>query len=735
MHLVIVESPTKARKLSGYLGSEYRVEASVGHIRDLPKKKLGVDLEQNFEPEYEVDADKKDVVKKLQDLAKKADVVYLATDPDREGEAIAWHVQHLLENGGGTRKKDQDFKRATFHEITKQAVMEAINSPSEIRLALVDAQQARRVLDRLVGYKVSPVLWKKIRRGLSAGRVQSVALRLIVEREREIEAFVPEEYWELDVALSALGAGQNVKIFDEGKVIDDVPAEVFIARVTELGTIERGSTVKFEPKTEADVTGLVENLPTAAYEIAEVERKERKRVSLPPFTTSTLQQAAATRLGLTSKQTMRLAQQLYEEGLITYHRTDSVNLSEQAVQMARSFITQHYGTHYVPSAPRRFASKSKNAQEAHEAIRVTDLTVDTNKVHAASSRFTEQHERLYDLIWRRFVASQMETAVYDQTTLTVRATKDSLVAVLRSTGSVLKFDGWMKLFPAGDDTLLPAVKEGQVVHYQDLNAAQKFTQPPPRYNDASLVKELEKRGIGRPSTYASIISVLEDRAYVTRDAKRFVASPVGMTVSDFLVQHFPTVMDYDFTAGMEDDLDAIARGEREWRQVIKHFYEPLAERITVVTNEADRAEIPVEKTGETCPQCHEGEIVLRTGKFGKFRSCSRFPDCDFSENHFEKVENVVCPLCQEGDVIIRQSRWGKQFFGCSRYPECDWADWKQPEPGARVTPEEWKIRQEERKARQAARASKSKTAKASATKAKKSTKKKTSSRTKKASKT
>ncbi|HEX7018206.1 MAG TPA: type I DNA topoisomerase, partial [Patescibacteria group bacterium] len=615
------------------------------------------------------------------------------------------------------------FKRATFHEITKSAVMDAINHPSEIRLALVDAQQARRVLDRLVGYKVSPVLWKKVRRGLSAGRVQSVALRLIVEREREIEAFKPEEYWELDVALNAKADSIKQEIFNEGKAVEVLPQDVFVARVIEVAG------KKFEPTTEADVSGLVQSLPAATYTVKQVERKERSRVSLPPFTTSTLQQAAATRLGFTSKQTMRLAQQLYEEGLITYHRTDSVNLSEQAVQQARQHIGTHYGSSYVPSSPRRFANKSKNAQEAHEAVRVTDLSIDPQGIMTTSSRFTEQHVRLYDLIWRRFVASQMNSAVYDQTTIVVEAQgtsaqSGSVNALLRSSGSVLKFDGWMKLFPAGDDTLLPAVTEGQTVSYQDLNAAQKFTQPPPRYNDASLVKELEKRGIGRPSTYASIISVLEDRAYVSRDAKRFVASPVGMTVSDFLVQHFSNFMDYAFTAGMEDDLDAIARGEREWQKVIGAFYGPLADKIKTVTEEAERAEIPVEKTGETCPKCGQGEVVLRTGKYGKFRSCSRFPDCDFSENYFEKVADVVCPLCQQGEVIIRQSRWGKQFFGCSRYPECDWADWKQPQPGARITPAEWKIRQEERAARKEARAAKNSKTKGTGSKAATTRKKK-----------
>lgn len=728
MQLVIVESPTKARKLSGYLGNEYAIEASVGHIRDLPKSGLGIDIDNNFEPTYEINEDKKSVVEKLKRLAKKADTIILATDPDREGEAIAWHLQHLLTSS------DSKFVRATFHEITKQAVLDAIAHPKTVNIDLVNAQQARRVVDRLVGYKLSPVLWKKIRRGLSAGRVQSVALRLIAEREREIAAFIPDEYWEVDVALDTNLQAKPTRIFkvvqknDGGETASEdettdssatsdsfdsstiVTESGFIVRVVRIGQDD------YKPSKEEHVTSVVADLKAKStnYTITAVEKKERKRVSLPPFTTSTLQQAAATRLGLTSKQSMRLAQQLYEEGLITYHRTDAVALSTQSVQMAREYISNRFGEMYIPSSPRLFTVKSKNAQEAHEAIRVTQVKDDPNSIISESARFTPQHVRLFDLIQRRFLASQMETAVYDQTTIHVTATTQGSEQGgeqggehkqygLRTTGSVLRFDGWMKLFPAGDDVLLPAVSENQKANYLDLASAQKFTQPPARYNDASLVKELEKRGIGRPSTYASIISVIEDRGYVERDAKRFVATSIGLTVCDFLVEHFKTVMDYDFTAEMEEDLDRIARGEKEWKGIVANFWKPFVLTIGSVEETAERAQIPVEKTGEKCPDCAEGEIVIRTGRFGKFKSCSRFPECKYTQNIVETIEGVVCPLCSKGDVLAKKSRWGKPFFGCSRYPECGWASWKKPEPGEKMTQAEWEVLQAEREERKKAR--------------------------------
>ncbi len=703
MNLVIVESPAKARKLKSYLGEKFEVEASVGHVRDLPKKELGVDVEKDFEPTYVIVYGKKKVVTELRRLAKKAEKIYLAMDPDREGEAIAWHVKNLL----AEKLKDADiFARATFHAITKEAVLEAINDPTTLNDDLVDAQQARRILDRLVGYKVSPVLWRKVRRGLSAGRVQSPALRLIVEKEREIEAFEPEEYWELDVALSTEKVEPKTA-FAEDKPLDELPAEVMIARVDELDG------KKYEPGEEEEVTGVVKALPTANYQVKSIEKKERRRWSLPPFTTSTLQQQAAYRLGMTSKQTMRLAQQLYEEGLITYHRTDSTNLSKQALAMARDYIKENYGEKYLPKKARVFKSKSKNAQEAHEAIRVTNLQLAAETVPSQGPKLGQRHQQLYDLIWRRFVASQMEKAVYDQTRFDIMAeskaelreklAKETIKtfkeAQLKVTGSVLKFDGWMKLFPSGTDTFLPDVDEQQLLHYLDLNAAQKFTRPPARYNDASLVKELESLGIGRPSTYASIISVLEDRNYVEREDKRFKPTLIGITVSDFLVENFKQIVDYDFTAEMEEDLDRIARGEKQWREVISEFYEPFEEKIEDVLENADRAKVPVEKTDRDCPECGEsegGKLVIRTGRYGKFYSCDRFPDCKYTENYVEKLDGFNCPLCGKGEVVIKNTRRGATFYGCSRYPDCDWASWKKPQKGEKISQEEWAEKQKKR---------------------------------------
>ncbi|GIK83451.1 MAG: DNA topoisomerase 1 [Patescibacteria group bacterium] len=700
MNLVIVESPTKAKKLKHFLGSEYQVEASVGHIRDLPKTGLGVDVEHDFEPTYEVSENKVKVVTKLKQAASHAEKIYLATDPDREGEAIAWHIKYLLEEGKGKKKTNAEFFRATFHEITKSAVLKAIEHPSKINKDLVDAQQARRVLDRLVGYKVSPVLWKKIRRGLSAGRVQSVALRLVVEREREIEAFKAEEYWELTTALST--KQDKRKVFSkEGKLDDDLPEHIF------AGLVSQVNSKKFTPTKQADVEPVLAVLPTAEYVVNLVEKKERNRSSLPPFTTSTLQQKAATSFGYSGKQTMQIAQQLYEEGLITYHRTDSVTLSQTAIEMAREYIGSQFGQQYLPEKPRVFAKQSKNAQEAHEAIRVTDIGVTHKDIQGKSSRFSTQHAKLYELIWKRFIASQMETAIYDQTSVDVvftpKEVKNSIKqGIIKITGSVLKFDGWMRLFPNREDSLIPELTKGQQVHFTDLFAAQKFTQPPARYNDASLIKELEKRGIGRPSTYASIISVIIDRGYIERTQKKFFATPVGMTVTDFLLKYFEQIMDYEFTAEMEEDLDRISLGKKKWKDIVGTFYGPLEKKIETVTDKAERTQIPVEKTGEKCPTCGDtehGEIVIRTGRFGKFKSCSRFPECKYTENIVEIVEDVVCPLCGKGEVTIKNTRWGKPFFGCSTYPTCNWASWKKPEKGEKITQSQWDELQKKREER------------------------------------
>jgi DNA topoisomerase-1 len=747
MNLVIVESPTKARKLTAYLGKDFKVEASVGHVRDLPKKSLGVDVEHDYKPEYEVSDDKQKVVANLRKLAKDADKIYLAMDPDREGEAIAWHIKYLLQhdkNGKKTKvtKESSDFLRATFNQITKSAVLSSIEKPGKINIDLVDAQQARRVLDRLVGYKVSPVLWKKIRRGLSAGRVQSVALRLIVEREKEIQKFKAEEYWEFEVAAAQDAVAKKAEsVFKDGKVKGNVKKDILILN------LEKKNNKKIKVDNKKDADEVVDYLKDADYIVQSIDKTERRRQSLPPFTTSLLQQAAANKLGFSSKQTMSLAQNLYEEGLITYHRTDSFNLASSAVEMAREYIANEYGQEFLPKEARVFSKKSKNAQEAHEAIRVTHVKTRMEDL-PNKAKLTERHARLYDLIWRRFVASQMEAAVYDQTTVLVEAKKQSAQNkyLFKTVGSVMKFIGWRKLFKVSEDRLLPELTEGEKLNYLDINPMQKFTQPPARYNDASLVKELEKRGIGRPSTYASIISVIVDRAYVERKEKRFFATPVGITVSDFLVKNFDEIMDYDFTAEMEEDLDRISLGKKEWVKVVDSLYKPLAKKIKTVDKDADRVQVPVEKTGEKCPDCAKqveagelkkseaGEIVIRTGRFGKFKSCSRYPDCKFTENIIETLPDQKCPLCAEGDVIVRNTRWGKPFFGCGRYPDCDWASWKKPSPDYKVTKKEWeeiKKRREEWKAKRAktmaakkGSSSKATTKKASKATAKKTTKKK-----------
>jgi DNA topoisomerase I len=686
-NLVIVESPTKARKLKGYLGTDYKVEASVGHVRDLPRKTLGVDVDKDFKPVYEVSEDKKEVVAKLQKLAKSAKNVYLAMDPDREGEAIAWHIKFLL-NG----KNKPKFLRSTFHEITKDAVLKAMEKPGTIAMDLVDAQQARRVLDRLVGYKVSPVLWKKIRRGLSAGRVQSVALRLIVEREREIEKFKPEEYWELDVALDSEKVGSflpkqarrsKVEIFKDKKVLDILPEGVLVARVEKIGK------KKYEPKSEKDVKGVVADLKKASYSILDIEKKERRRNALPPFITSTLQQAAANRLGYSAKQTMRLAQGLYEEGLITYHRTDSFNLAESAVSKARKYIQTKHGDQYLPEKPNFYARKTKNAQEAHEAIRITHINIEVDAVTSQDKSLTSRHAKLYDLIWRRFVASQMTPAVYDQTTVLIKATKGKDNYELKTNGSVQKFAGWTVLFSNREDVLLPDLEINQKLNYLDLNALQKFTQPPARYNDASLVKELESKGIGRPSTYASIISVIIDRGYVDREEKRFFATKIGCVVNDFLVKNFKDFMDYDFTAELEEDLDRIARGEKDWQKIVKSFYAPLKKEIAVAEKNTDRVKIPVEKTGKKCPECKKGNEVIKDGRFGKFLSCSDYPECKYTKNIVVKLDGQKCPLCSKGDIVVKNTRWGKPFHGCSRYPECEWGSWGKPKKDLKLTKKEW----------------------------------------------
>ncbi|KKT30815.1 MAG: topoisomerase protein [Microgenomates group bacterium GW2011_GWF2_45_18] len=656
MHLVLVESPTKAKKLAQYLGAEYDVHASMGHVRDLPPSKMGVDVDHDFEPEYEITSGRKSLVADLKKRASTSDIVYLATDPDREGEAIAWHLQALLE----PKKSKVKFVRSTFHEITKEAVLAAINAPAEINMDLVNAQQARRVVDRLVGYYVSPVLWKKIRRGLSAGRVQSVALRLIVEREKEILAFKPEEYWEVDVLLRSLSSEAKQEFLARVSAVDKKP---------------------FDPKSKDDVDPILDHLKTASYVVHAVEKNDRRRSAYPPFTTSTLQQACANRFGWSSKQTMMVAQSLYEEGLITYHRTDSFALSQQAIDAIRSTVDSEYGKQYLPDKPNYYKKSSKNAQEAHEAIRPTVYS--ENDLKKAQLDLDDKQSKLLALVRNRAVASQMNDAIFAQTLVEIHATttSSSKIVTLKANGSILQFDGWYKAYAQTSDTTeLPNLQEKESLEYRKTQAEQKFTQPPARFNDASLVKTLEKLGIGRPSTYASIISVISDRGYVERKEKAFIPTSIGTTVSDFLVKNFPKELDYQFTAEMEDDLDAIARGEKQWKKIVRVFFEPFQKTVDEVTKTGERAKIPVEDTGEKCPTCGEGNVVVRTGRFGKFLSCARYPECKYTARLVQTVDGMKCPDCNEGDVVYKRTKRGRGFYGCSRYPSCNFASWQKPTP-------------------------------------------------------
>ena len=646
MQLIIVESPTKARTLSRFLGEGYQVEATMGHIKDLPKSELGVDVEHNFKPRYDPVVKKADIVKNLVKVAKKAEKVYIASDPDREGEAIASHVEEIVDGG-------KEY-RIVFHEITKEAVEEAIKAPRKIDRNLVDAQIARRVLDRLVGYKLSPLLWRKVRRGLSAGRVQSVAVRLIVEKEREIEAFKSKEYWEISSEVSTKKKEHFVVMLAK---IDDAKAEV-----------GKGE----------DAKKIVGDLEKAKYEVASVVKKEVIKRPYPPFTTSTMTQAGARIFGWSAKRTMSTAQGLYEEGLITYHRTDSAHIAEGALKRLRDYISEKYGKNYLSEKPVFYKVTSKVAQEAHEAIRPTDVAKDFK---VSNSRYAKDQETLYNLILRRFVACQMAPSIYDETTIQVIAVKGKKY-LLRASGQIIKFEGWRKVIPAKKETeeefaKLPEVTQEEPLQLIKVDSIQKFTEPPARFNEASLIKMLEKLGIGRPSTYAPIITTIQYRNYVEKTEGKFYSTPVGVAVNDFLIGNFPDIFEYQFTAEMEDDLDKIAEGKTKWEVPIKKFWTPFAQTLEIVEKGSKRVKIEVEKLGKACPLCKKGELVIRIGRFGKFVSCSRFPDCKFTEKYIEKV-GMKCPKCEKGDVIVKKTFKGKRFFGCSRYPDCDFASWRNP---------------------------------------------------------
>lgn len=640
MKLVIVESPTKAKTISQYLGDEFVVLSSYGHVRDLPKSDLGIDTEHDFTPTYIVPTKAKKNLSELKKAAAKADGIILATDEDREGEAIAWHLAEALGlNKKSKTKTPKPVERIAFHEITKSAIAEALEHPRTIDMNLVNAQQARRVLDRLVGYKLSPVLWKRYYRGLSAGRVQSVATRLIVEREREILAFKPDEYW----TITALVPFEAQLFSKDGKPLE-----------------------KLAVPDEATAQQILADLQNAQYVVANVERTETTRMPHAPFTTSTLQQEANKRLHYSSKQTMMFAQGLYEAGYITYMRTDSVNLAEQSLIEAKAFIESQYGAPYY--ARRKYKTKSKSAQEAHEAIRPTD-PARTPEIMA--SELTPQQLKLYDLIWRRFMASQMAVAVFDAATIDVNAKQYGF----RANGSVLKFDGWLKVLPSKfEENNLPVVRISEQLTLTELKPEQHFTKPPARFNEASLIKTLEKEGIGRPSTYAAIISTIVLRKYVEKDRSRtFHPTEIGMQVNDFLVEQFPRIVDITFTSTMEDEFDEIAAGTRQWVPTIREFYEPLAVDIKEKMKNAQAAkESEIETTDKTCDKCGSPMVVKR-GRFGKFIACSNFPECKniLKEKKDDAPPEKVgrpCPECN-GELIFRAGRFGK-FIACANFPKC-----------------------------------------------------------------
>jgi len=659
MKLIIVESPTKAKTISKFLGKEFRVESSYGHVRDLPEKSLGVDIEHNFEPKYVILPKAKKRVAELNSETKKATEVILATDEDREGEAIAWHLSQAL--------KISKMERIVFHEITENAIKEALKNPRDINMKLVDAQQARRILDRLVGYKLSPFLWKKVAKGLSAGRVQSVAVRLVVEREREILNFKPEEYWTITAQLTTS---------DKNKF------------EAQLIKIEEKKLEKFSITNKEAADEIVSDLSGAAWRVLKIEKKETRRQPLPPFTTSTLQQTAWAWFGFGAKQTMLLAQQLYETGLITYMRTDSFNLSKESIAAAFEKIKKDFGNDYLATAPRIYKTKSKTAQEAHEAIRPT--APDKNP-EMLKEKLMPQQYKLYDLIWRRFIASQMSNAIFEATGVDILAKKPGNNYTFRAKGNVLRFDGFLKVYSQKlTETSLPALKEKEDLELKELMPAQHFTEPPPRYNEASLIKALEEYGIGRPSTFAPTMATIQTRRYVIKDEqKRLKPTDIGILVSDILVKHFPEVVDIKFTAHMEENLDKIAGGEKEWRPVIKEFWGPFKENLDKKSLELSKEKIAVEKTELKCPKCGK-DLVIRMSRYGKFYACSGFPNCRHTAP-LEKPSSSAnpadtegeedlghCHKCDTGQIVKRRTKKGRTFWGCSNWPKCDYATWENP---------------------------------------------------------
>ena len=661
--LVIVESPAKARTVGRFLGQGYQLKASVGHVRDLLRSQLSVDVENDFEPKYRVPNEKRSIVKDLKKAAARAKEVYLATDPDREGEAIAWHLLEAAEIN-----PDQA-RRVVFHEITEEAIHHAFTEPRAIDLDLVDAQQARRILDRLVGYNLSPILWAKVRSRLSAGRVQSAALRIVVDREREIEEFQAREYWTLDADF-----------------LHPEKPPGFRARLVRVDAEEPSL------PSEAAVAPLLVDLRRAKFKVAEVQPGTRTRRPLPPFTTSTLQQSAARRLRFTARKTMVVAQQLYEgidlnshepTGLITYMRTDSSQVASSAQAEARAVVTSSYGKEYLPDRPPFYRAKSRTAQEAHEAVRPTSSKRTPESIR---SFLSPEQFKLYELIWNRFIASQMKPAVYETLTIEVEGISADHAYQLRVNASSLRFAGFLRVHPdweggdlEGEISLekLPQLEKGDPLQLEGLFPEQHFTEPPPRYNDASLIKALEEYGIGRPSTYAPILSTLEQRGYVRREKRRMIPTEIGVIVNDLLVEHFPEIVDLGFTARMEEELDKVASGERNWVELLRDFYGPFEEQLALAQKQMPEMKADAEPLGRACPECGN-QLLIRHGRFGKFIGCSNFPECRHTEPWLEKI-GVRCPL-DGGELVERRTRKGRIFYGCSNYPSCEFTSWKKPEP-------------------------------------------------------
>lgn len=638
--LVIVESPNKAKTIQRFLGNDFLIKSSFGHVRDLPKRELGIDVNKNFEPKYVIPPKAKKVISELKKESSKAENTILATDEDREGEAIAWHLQEAL--------KLKDPERIVFHEITKSAIDEALGSPRKIDINLVNAQQARRILDRIVGYKLSPFLWKKVAKGLSAGRVQSVAVRLIVEKEREIEKFLPIEYWGIEAQFKK----------DEKE---------FLAQLYKK---DEKNIEKLEIKNQTDANNILENLNNAEYIVESVEKKETKKYPAPPFTTSTLTQTASARLKFPAKVTMFLAQKLYEQGLITYHRTDSLNLSETSLASAKKFISANFGSKYW--AEKKYKTKSARAQEAHEAIRPSYADKDPKLL----KEIDPKQLKLYTLIWQRFIACQMTPAIFDSVGVDIKANNYTF----RTTGQTLQFDGFLRVYPTKFEEIdLPELEKNNKLELQKLNTTQHFTEPPARYSEATLIKALEKNGIGRPSTYAPIISTIQDRKYVNlNDQKKFVPSEIGTIVNDVLVLNFPEVVDVGFTAKMEDELDQVAEGKNSYKQICKNFYDPFSKDLEKKYKNVKKEDL-ITETDKICPKCGSS-IIDRMGRFGRFYACSKFPECKHTESIEDKNKDlgIKCPKCKEGDIVARKTKRGKIFYGCNKFPSCDFALWDKP---------------------------------------------------------